>query len=64
VTCILSGTLDPKLYDMPLTIVIDAKGATSARAQRTGKELPVRVEKGSIYLQGAPSREVITVTWK
>lgn len=63
-TCVLSGTLNPLLYDVPLTIVIDAKGITSARAERAGKELPLRVESGSIYLQATPSRELITITWK
>lgn len=35
-TCTLSGTLDPQIYNVPLTLVVDAKGATSARAVRAG----------------------------
>jgi peptidoglycan/xylan/chitin deacetylase (PgdA/CDA1 family) len=64
VTCVLSSTLDPQLYDVPLTIVIDAVNVTSARAERAGQELPVRVDKGLIYVQAAPSPGPITVTWK
>ena len=64
VTCVLSSTLDPQLYDVPLTIVIDANGARSARTDRAGKQLPVRVENGSIYVQAAPGVQPITITWK
>jgi hypothetical protein len=64
VTCVLSSTLDPQLYDVPLTIVIDANGAKSARADRAGKQLPVRVENGLIYVQATPGLQPITATCK
>ena len=64
VTCVLSSSLDPQLYNMPLTIVIDANGVTPARAERAGKELLVRVEHRSIYFQAAPSEQPVMVTWK
>ena len=63
-TCKLGGTLDPKLYDVPLTMVIDGKGITAATAERTGRKLPVRVANDSIYIDAAPSPESISVTWK
>ncbi len=63
-TCVLSSTLNPQLYDVPLTIVMDALGVTSARAERAGQELPVRVANGSIYVQAAPSVQPATITWK
>jgi peptidoglycan/xylan/chitin deacetylase (PgdA/CDA1 family) len=63
-TVVVGGTLDPKVYDVPLTIVVDAANATSAVAKRAGKELPVRVGHGSIYVQAAPGAEPVTVTWK
>ncbi len=63
VTCVLSSTLDPQLYNVPLTIVIDAKSARSAHMDRAGKQLPVRVENGSIYVQAVPGMQPITVTW-
>lgn len=64
ITCTLSGTLDPMLYDVPLTIVVDAPKATSVKAQQTGKELPAHVSNGSIYVDAAPSPQTITITWK
>lgn len=62
-TCTLSGTLDPQRYDVPLTVVIDVK-VTSARAVRSGKELPTRIENGSIHVEAKPDTLPITVTWK
>ena len=64
VTCVLSSTLDSQLYDVPLTIVIDANSARSARADRAGKQLSVRLENGSIYVQAAPNVQPIAVIWK
>ena len=63
-TCTLGSTLDPALYNVPLTIVIDAAKATSAKAERSGKSLPTRVGNGRIYVDAAPSPQAITVTWK
>jgi len=64
VICVLSSTLDPKLYDVPLTIIIDAAGVSSASARRGSQELPVRVEQGSIYVEASPGEQPITITWK
>lgn len=64
VTCVLRSTLDPQLYHVPLTIVIDANGARSARADRAGNQLTVRVENDSIYIQAAPGVQPIAITWK
>ena len=64
VTCVLSSTLDPQIYDVPLTIVIDAAGVTAAHAERAGQGLPVRIEISSVYVEAAPSLQPITITWK
>jgi peptidoglycan/xylan/chitin deacetylase (PgdA/CDA1 family) len=64
VTCVLTGTLDPQLYDVPLTIVIDAVGVTSASAKRADQELPVRIGNGLIYMEASPGTQPITITWK
>jgi peptidoglycan/xylan/chitin deacetylase (PgdA/CDA1 family) len=64
VTCVLQGTLDPELYNVPLTIVFDNIGASSARAKSLGKDLPLEVKNGSIYLQAEPNGKPITLTWK
>jgi peptidoglycan/xylan/chitin deacetylase (PgdA/CDA1 family) len=61
---VVSGTLDPKIYDVPLTVVVEAAGATSAVARRGGKALPVRVAKGAVYVQAAPGADAIAVSWK
>lgn len=63
-TCKLNGTLDPRIFDVPLTIVIGATGAASARAKRAGRELPVNVVRDAILVEAVPDREPITVTWK
>jgi peptidoglycan/xylan/chitin deacetylase (PgdA/CDA1 family) len=63
-TCVLSSTLDAQIYSVPLTIVINAAGIKTARAERAGQELPARIENGSIYIQAAPSTQPITITWK
>ncbi|HSI09610.1 MAG: polysaccharide deacetylase family protein [Rariglobus sp.] len=60
----LTGTLDPKLYDVPLTLVLDLPNSRSARALRAGRELPVRVSASAVQIDTAPSSEPITVTWQ
>lgn len=64
VSCLLTSTLDPQIYDVPLTIVLDATGATLARAERAGHILPARIEGGSIYVQASPSLQPISIAWK
>lgn len=63
-TCVLRSTLDPKLYDVPLTIVIEGKRAKSAQADRAGKQLPTYIENGTIYFKAVPDAQQITLTWK
>ena len=63
-TCVVRGTLDPQRYDVPLTIVIDAAGVTSARAERAGEELQPQIRNGSIHVQAAPSTQPVVITWK
>jgi peptidoglycan/xylan/chitin deacetylase (PgdA/CDA1 family) len=63
VTLTVSGTLDAR-YDVPLTIVLDVAGATSAEAKRGEETLPTRVDAKSIHVRAAPSTRPITVTWK
>jgi peptidoglycan/xylan/chitin deacetylase (PgdA/CDA1 family) len=63
VTCVVSTTLDSKIYNVPLTIVIDAPGVTSASAKRSGQDLPASAENGTIHVQAAPDKQPITITW-
>lgn len=62
--CVLSGSLDPAVYDVPLTLIIDVPGVVSASARRSGSELPVGVGRGMIQVDAAPSREPVVVTWQ
>ncbi len=63
-TCVVSSSLDSRTYDVPLTIVVDAAGVTSARAERDGHDLPVRIDAGRVLIQAAPSTRPITIDWK
>ena len=63
-TCAIAGTLDPQRFDVPLTIVIDRPGVSSATAERVGQPLPVRVGKDSIYIKATPSTQPISIIWK
>jgi peptidoglycan/xylan/chitin deacetylase (PgdA/CDA1 family) len=60
----LTTDLDAKLFCVPLTIVIDAKGAASAEAKRDGAALPVIVEADRIVLDVVPGPSPVTVTWR
>ncbi len=60
----LTGTLDPALYNVPLTVVLDIASAKSARALRAGQEIPLHVSASSIQIDVTPSRDPLTVTWR
>jgi len=64
ITCVLGTSLDPKVYDVPLTIVFDAGDVNSADARRAGHKLPVRVGKDKFYVEASPSIQPITIAWK
>jgi hypothetical protein len=63
-TLTLGGTLSPDIYDEPLTIVLKVQGATSAHAETSGRELPVRVAKDSIQVDAVPGQAPINITWR
>ena len=60
----LTSSLDPKIYDRPLTLVIAALGAEDARAARAGVELPVKVLAECIQVDAMPTNAPVTVTWR
>jgi peptidoglycan-N-acetylglucosamine deacetylase len=60
----LASTLDPHIYDRPLTIVIAERGAKEVRAVRAGVDLPVRALADSIQVDAPPSDAPIVVTWR
>lgn len=60
----LTTTLDSR-YDAPLTIIVPAPDAKSAKAVRKddGKELPVKIVQGSILLDMPPDGKPVDLTW-
>ncbi|BCU78115.1 polysaccharide deacetylase family protein [Luteolibacter sp. LG18] len=63
-TFTLTSGLDAAVFNVPLTIVLDAAGATSAKAERKGGALPARVSGGVVQVDVTPGAEPVTVTWK
>ncbi|MBK1835332.1 polysaccharide deacetylase family protein [Roseibacillus ishigakijimensis] len=63
-TCTLTSALDPQLYNVPLTLVIEAANATTARAMRGDVNLSAVVEDGTILIEATPSSQAIIITWK
>jgi len=61
--CLLTSTLDPQKFDIPLTIVIPAANVQDAAASRDGKSLPARLEKGQLLLDAIPSTQPIIISW-
>jgi peptidoglycan/xylan/chitin deacetylase (PgdA/CDA1 family) len=58
------GQLDPTRYDVPLTLVIEAPGATTGTAERAGRDLPARIAGGTIQVDANPTPHAVTVTWR
>lgn len=61
VSCTLTSALDPQCYDVPLTLVVRAHGASSVHAERVGRDLPVTVRGNSILVQAIPGALPITI---
>lgn len=64
ITCVLNSTLDPKVFDVPLTIVINVSGVHSINAERHGKEIRFRYGNNAIYLQATPSPQPLIINWR
>jgi peptidoglycan/xylan/chitin deacetylase (PgdA/CDA1 family) len=61
--CTLTGTLDPAVYNVPLTIVLHAPGAGSVKASRDGDACPARVSGEEILVEAVPGPKAIMVEW-
>lgn len=61
----LTCPLDPKVYHIPLTVVI-ACGATPQApvARRAGADLPVSIHGEALHCDVVPGPSPVTVTWK
>lgn len=62
-TLTLASNLNPDIYNVPLTLVLNFPKVASAHAERIGRELPVRVFPGAIQVEAVSGPEPITVTW-
>ncbi|HEY1784018.1 MAG TPA: polysaccharide deacetylase family protein [Pirellulales bacterium] len=60
----LTSSLDAKIYNRPLTLVIAATGAKDVRAERAGVDLPVKVLDDCIHVDAVPADGPITITWR
>jgi peptidoglycan-N-acetylglucosamine deacetylase len=60
----LTSSLDGKIYNRPLTLVIPAKGAKDVQASRAGVDLPVKMLDDCIQVDAVPADAPITVTWR
>jgi peptidoglycan/xylan/chitin deacetylase (PgdA/CDA1 family) len=61
--CNLSSTLDPVVFDVPLTIVLTVPGAAEARATCDGKPLPAHAGKDEVRVEAAPGSKPIEIVW-
>lgn len=59
----LTCSLDPKLFDLALTIVLQAPSAREVSAKRNGAALPATVRGDSILIEAVPGDGVILVSW-
>ncbi|MFT4177633.1 MAG: polysaccharide deacetylase family protein [Luteolibacter sp.] len=64
ITCTLTSSLDPQIYNFPLTLVIETKGARAVSAKRDGKPLPAEIRNGALFIEASPDPKPITVLWK
>jgi hypothetical protein len=62
-TFTLTCPLDPRIYDAPLTVVVDAPSATQAAARQGEKALEARVHGGTIRVDVVPGDTPVTVQW-
>lgn len=63
VECTLLGTLDPAVFNVPLTIVLPAPGATNAKAVCDGTSLRAWTSRDKILVEAVPGPKVIAVEW-
>ena len=62
--CTLNCPLDPTLYSVPLTLVIEAPNVRTARAVHDGQELPVQILEETLLVKAVPGGEPIRITWR
>jgi hypothetical protein len=58
--------LDPKIYNVPLTVVLrtPAAGTSRATATRDGQPIPLKIMPARVLLDVVPGPKPITVCWE
>lgn len=64
IKCVMETTLNPLLYNQPLTIVLDIKGAKWVQAKRSGKKLPVVISADKVCIDWVPDNKQVKIKWK
>ena len=62
----LTTSLDPDLYDEPLTVIVPVSGVVDAAASREGekKPLPVEFDRERILLEVRPGEAPVSLAWR
>ena len=59
----LSAKADPKLYDLPLTLVTEVPGGwKTVRVTQGGTSITVEVKDGRVKYPAMPNGEAVTIT--
>lgn len=64
ISCIMQTPLDPSIYNQPLTVVFDIRGAKKVKAIRAGKKLPVEIYPDKVCVNWIPGSEPVSLQWK
>ena len=64
-TFILQNELDPKVYNVPLTVQVPVQSTvTSVAVKRSGEPLAATIKNGNILIDCIPGKEPVHVTWR
>ena len=64
IKCVMKSTLDPLVYNQPLTVVFDIKGKKNVQASLSGKKLPIAIFSNKVCVNWIPGNEVLKLSWK
>ncbi|MDD4922258.1 MAG: polysaccharide deacetylase family protein [Bacteroidales bacterium] len=64
ITCTMETTLAPAIYDQPLTVVFNIKGAKKVKAMCSGKKMPVVIYPDKVCVDWVPGSKPVHINWK
>jgi len=64
IICTMESPLDPLIYNYPLTVVFEVKGAKIVNAKYLGKKMPVVIYPDRFCVDWAPGSKPVKITWK